>query len=382
MNHTLFALALLLLAGLGVFVFYHYPKSWRNNRLFLALVLFQHILGTLALGMILTVYRFLPWPWLKWIVSRVGTLYYVVIMMLTIFFGLRWVCSTLYCKIMRWRGLPIPLTGLRLLTDKRTHSIVFFLLSYLLAVTGFINIGILHQTSYDITIHKASAHPDLNVVLIADTHCGAGTWGSTYDRLAEHILAADPDLLLIAGDVFDETTSAEDVARFRGVIERVHPPYGIYFIYGNHDDYREDWAAETLRDMGVQVLEDEMAVVAGDIQLLGRLDPKNNRMDLQELLDRSAPDPDRPLLILTHRPTELRRMAELGCDLSLSGHTHGFNIPQFMAVGLASDMYYGLRAYGNMTAVVTSGVSAWGFHYKWPAKSEVVTLHLHFDGAA
>jgi hypothetical protein len=43
-------------------------------------------------------------------------------------------------------------------------------------------------------------------------------------------------------------------------------------------------------------------------------------------------------------------------------------------------MYYGIRRYDNMTAVVTSGVSAWGFHYKWPAVSEIVTIHVTFDG--
>ena len=38
-----------------------------------------------------------------------------------------------------------------------------------------------------------------------------------------------------------------------------------------------------------------------------------------------------------------------------------------------------IKKYGDMTAIVTSGVSAWGFHYKWPAKSEVVNIRLSFE---
>ena len=34
----------------------------------------------------------------------------------------------------------------------------------------------------------------------------------------------------------------------------------------------------------------------------------------------------------------------------------------------------------NGSAITTSGVSAWGYHYKWPAESEVVTIHVTFTG--
>ena len=61
----------------------------------------------------------------------------------------------------------------------------------------------------------------------------------------------------------------------------------------------------------------------------------------------------------------------------MSGHTHGFNIPMIAAVYWRADVISGIKSYGNMTAVVTSGVSGWGFHYKFPAKNEVVLIHLH-----
>ena len=66
----------------------------------------------------------------------------------------------------------------------------------------------------------------------------------------------------------------------------------------------------------------------------------------------------------------------------MAGHTHGFNIPQFLGAPLFGDMFSGIQQYGGMAAVTTSGVSAWGFHYKWPAVSEVVTIHVTFGGGA
>ncbi len=36
---------------------------------------------------------------------------------------------------------------------------------------------------------------------------------------------------------------------------------------------------------------------------------------------------------------------------------------------------------GDMTALTTSGVSAWGYHYKWPAQSEIAKVTLTFSPA-
>ena len=85
------------------------------------------------------------------------------------------------------------------------------------------------------------------------------------------------------------------------------------------------------------------------------------------------------VIVLQHRPIEYQKLADAGCDLVMSGHTHGFNIHQFAGNVTRFDMLQGIKKYGDMTAIVTSGVSAWGFHYKWPAKSEVVNIRLGFE---
>ena len=134
-------------------------------------------------------------------------------------------------------------------------------------------------------------------------------------------------------------------------------------------------------ETALTVLKDEMTVIGEDIQLIGRMDPVHTAKSVETLMRDCAPDPDKPILVLTHRPKDFAAMASSGCDLAMAGHTHGFNIPQFLGANMLGDMYYGSKAYDGMTAITTSGVSAWGYHYKWPAVSEVVTVHLTFTGA-
>lgn len=381
MHRGQFGLALLLLIGLTFFVYHSYPESWRRHRFFRVLLFCVHVLGAFSLTCIMTVYSQMPVEEAKRFVSVAGTLYYVVVVMLSILFFARFVLRSAVLFVARRTNHPPQGRLKRVIDDTQIHSLVFLLVSYALAVVGFFNIGIVHPNSYDIQVNKASTSEPLTISLIADTHVGAGGWKEALDQVPDLVNASDPDVLFIAGDVFDETTCEDDVKLFQTVIERVHPRLGTYFIYGNHDDFHDDWAARQLRAMGVKVLEDELLVLGDDIQVVGRLDPKDKCLDLDALFEKLAVDPEKPLLVLTHRPTEFARMAGKGVDLVMAGHTHGFNIPQFMATGLGSDMFQGLGTYGEMKAIVTSGVAAWGFHYKWPAQSEVVTIHLSFAGA-
>lgn len=379
MNRIAFAIALVALLGLTFFVYFNYPEKLRERRWFKVFLLIQHSLGTVAIGIIFTVYYLIPYDWVKWVVARVGTFYYEIVVMLAILFGIRLIICKTFQFFWHRAGRTISPFGEKMIADKAVHSIVFLVVCYSITAVGFFNINNLHRTDYTVQIPKASSMEQLDVTLIADIHAGAGTWRYTYNDLAELILETEPDVLLIAGDVFDETTSQRDVEYLREVISQVDPPLGSYFVYGNHDDYIEDWAAEQMRQMGVTVLEDEKVLLGDDIQLIGRLDSKDSPMELSQLPDALEVDFSKSVLVLQHRPKQYKQLAETGCDLVMSGHTHGLNIPQGVLVGLTHDMIAGQKEYGNMNAIVTSGVSAWGLHYKFPAISEVVSIHITFE---
>ena len=374
-----FFLAFLLFVILTFFVYFNYPASWRRNTMFNVVLIIWHSIGITSVGLVFTTFKKIPHEGIKFEIVRIGTYYYIMLMLTAIFFALRLTAKIVFYLFMKKNGRQMNRRQTRWMMDKRVHSIVFLVLAYAMCTAGFFGIDILHDTGYDVRIDKEAAEKELTVVLIADIHAGSGNWDFTYEELRTRIDRARPDVLLIAGDVFDETTSGRDVELVRGVLQKIRKPrYGMFFVYGNHDDATEDWAADQMRQMGVTVLEDEMTILGKDVQLVGRLDPKQKGAGVEALLETLDPDPDKPILLLTHRPKDFKKMSRCGVDLAVAGHTHGFNIPQFLGSNLLGDMYYGIRKYGGMTAITTSGISAWGFHYKFPAISEVVTIRLHF----
>ena len=260
------------------------------------------------------------------------------------------------------------------------YAILFTVLAFGICTVGYFRIDFLEETRYEVRVMKPSAEKELIICLLADIHAGAGNWSFLYDDVAELINRTDPDVILIGGDVFDETTTEKDVEYVSRMIRSIpKPEYGMYYVYGNHDNAVDKWAGRQMESMGVTVLEDEKVLLGSDIQLIGRKDSGSERLETDELAEKLQIDQTKPVIILTHRPREFRRMGELGFDLAMAGHTHGFNIPQFMGANLFEDMYYGRKEYGGMTAITTSGVSAWGFHYKFPAVSEIVSIHVTFE---
>ena len=365
--------------GMTVFVYKNYPLSWRENRMFRLVLLLWHLSGMISIALIFTTFHRIPSTGMKYSISRIGTFYYVMLLLLTLLFAVRLVIRSAVLWFMKRRAVRLTPEKQSILKDRRVHAMAFIAASYLITVQGYFNIDDLHTTTYRVSIPKQSALDSMTVVFLADIHAGSGNWEFTYRQLEEQINAAKPDVLLLGGDIFDETTSDQDVELVRELLEDIDPPkYGIYYVYGNHDDPGTGWAAEQMRSMGAEVLDDRMVLLGEDIQLIGHHDPTHSDLTGPELLSRLEIDDTKPVLVLTHRPKEFADLAEQGADLVLAGHTHGFNIPFFLGGPAFNDMYYGIRSYGNMTAITTSGVSAWGWHYKWPAISEIVRIELQF----
>lgn len=349
--------------------------------MFVALLVLWHIVGLTSVVMIFAAFKTIPYENIRYEISRIGTCYYIMTTIQAILFLIRAISRRAYLLVSKYRSTPLEKQEVRWVKDKSIHAVIITGLSFCVFVAGYFNIDILNKTRYEVEVPADSVNEELTICLIADIHAGSGTWEYTYDDLEEMIDSSNADVLLIAGDVFDETTSETDVDHVCELISTIDQPrYGIYMVYGNHDAALEDGMLERLSEAGVTVISDEMTVIAEDVQLIGCMDPVFNPVSFEDLWEICAPDQDNPVIVLTHRPSQFQQMSDLGCDLVMAGHTHGFNIPQFLGANLFGDMYSGIREYGSMTAVTTSGVSAWGYHYKWPAESEVVTIHVTFTG--
>jgi predicted MPP superfamily phosphohydrolase len=377
MNTLAFALAPVGYLFISWFVYRNYPRAWREDRTFRKVLFIWHAVGVVSVAAIFTWFRYIPYDNIRYELCRLGTFYYIPLTLMALLYLILLIYSQAYQFILRHTGRKISDRARAYYVDKKFFAVLFTCISFGLCVLGYFNIDFLRLQEYEVKIAARSAETELTICLVADVHAGAGTWEYLYDDMQEMIDACDADVLLLNGDIFDETTNERDVKDVLRVLKTIkRPRYGVFYVSGNHDGA---WGAEEMRRVGVTVLDGEMVTVGQDIQLIGVPDQRHSASDIERLYSQLQPDPDRPIVTAIHRPSHLSTLSALGSDLAVSGHSHGFNVFSFLGANMLGDMYCGIEKYGDMTAVTTSGVSAWGFHYKWPAQSEIVKIHLTFD---
>jgi len=115
-------------------------------------------------------------------------------------------------------------------------------------------------------------------------------------------------------------------------VRHLRAPLGVYGCNGNHEIYAraEDLAEKLYQQAGMKLLRRENAVIAykgAQLNLIG-VDYQRERMPSgrkMQMLDNLEPlvRRDIPNVLLSHNPNSFNRAAELGIELTLSGHTHG-----------------------------------------------------------
>lgn len=211
-----------------------------------------------------------------------------------------------------------------------------------------------------------------SAVLLSDLHLGAFTGKNLTRRLASKIRALSPDLILIAGDLFDDRfcdlRSKDEMLEGLKSLCSVAP---VYACFGNHDAFdpckeRDDF----LLSSGLRILEDETVSCFG-ILLTGRKsEAAEQRKTPEELFQDSG-----FRIVLDHSPSELDELWAAGAELVLSGHTHGGQtFPLTILYGLLGLPVYGHLEKSGRHAVITSGAGAYGFPFRLGVSNELVLL--------
>lgn len=266
------------------------------------------------------------------------------------------------------------------LTGKKILPVITLCFTFLLGITGYVNMGILRQKDITVEIDKDSVNDSITAVMISDTHLGTGLYADQLDELVDKINGMNPDVIFMVGDIIDEWTSETDKELMADEFSRLNSKYGTYFVFGNHELYTKDQKiSRYFERAGITVLRDEVSVIADDITVIGRMDYYENPAPLEETIKVNNVDTSKPVIVLAHEPLLLDEISESGADLSFSGHTHGEQFPLTRAfVALANDMVYGEKIFGSMTAYTSSGAGGWGMHYKFPSGSEIVKAEIVF----
>ena len=256
-------------------------------------------------------------------------------------------------------------------------------------------------TTYNIEIESESyADGQMKVVLIADLHMGYSIGYRQIEKMVDKINEREPDLVCIAGDIFDNHyESLDNPERIKNALQGIQSRYGVYACYGNHD-YEEkilagftfsqgedvyvgDKMKKLLEDADIQTLEDEAVLIHDQFYVVGRKDYSSKkksgiyRKTPEELIQNL--DKRKPILVIDHQPRELEELTRAGVDLDLCGLTHdGQMFPGNLLTDLMWENSYGYLKKGEMHNIVTSGVGIFGPYMRVGTKSEIVEINIDF----
>ena len=112
----------------------------------------------------------------------------------------------------------------------------------------------------------------IRIVQISDVHVGVLVRGERLAEILRRVRAESPDLLVATGDLVDG--QLDSMAEAAAQLREIRPRYGKFAVTGNHEFYAGlDDAVEFIRQSGFTLLRQEVATVAGAIDLAGVDDP-------------------------------------------------------------------------------------------------------------
>lgn len=229
----------------------------------------------------------------------------------------------------------------------------------------------------EVSVGKEFDGGDLRVVAISDVHLGYGTGIKSLERYVELINAQHPDLVLIVGDLVDNSIKPLIDKPFDKVLSGITAPLGVYMVPGNHEYISGiDKVSDSLKETPITLLRDSVVTLPNGVQIIGRDDRANrHRKSLEELLSRTAAD--RPAIVLDHQPYALAEANSLKVDMLLCGHTHhGQLFPFNLLVDCMYDQGHGYRKWSNSHIWVSSGLSLWGPPFRIGTNSDMAVIEL------
>ncbi|MCD2501076.1 metallophosphoesterase [Clostridium sp. NSJ-145] len=268
-------------------------------------------------------------------------------------------------------------------------GIVPIILTAIILAYGYWNMNDIVEKDYKIYTNKNIRDEGYRVAMISDLHYGTVMNREKLQAVCNDIEEAEPDIVVLCGDIVDEKTTVEQMKEATEILGDIKSKYGVFYIYGNHDDaryssipsYTKDELKNELLSNNIHVLVDERYEINDDFVIVGRDDEgfskEEGRKSSEDLI--ASIDKSKFILLLDHQPSELNLNSSLGYDLQLSGHTHK---GQIWPAGLISELFnfneleYGYKKIGDYEIIVSSGISGWNYPIRTGSKSEYLIIDI------
>jgi hypothetical protein len=173
----------------------------------------------------------------------------------------------------------------------------------------------------------------MKIVQLSDIHLSDYMPRAQVRRAVDMANDLGADLALVTGDFI--TGAGDPIADCIEEVQRLRAPLGVWGCNGNHEIYAraEDTAQYLFAQAGMRLLRQENAQLdfrGAQFNLIG-VDYQRERTTggrRVQVLQYVEPLVRRDILniLMSHNPNSFNRAAELGIELTLSGHTHGGQI--------------------------------------------------------
>lgn len=268
---------------------------------------------------------------------------------------------------------------------------------------GIFNARNIKVNEYSVTVNKScGSDKHLKAVLVADLHMGYAIGVDHITNMVEKINQQDADIVIIAGDIFDNSYDGmDDPEGIKAQLKSIKSKYGVYAVYGNHDidekilmGFTFDWGGKQLnskkmtnfmKECNIKLINDESVLINDEFYLVGRRDtdkPGTEDGTRAEISEHTKDlDKTKPIFVLSHEPDELQKTADAGADIDFSGHTHdGQLFPGNLTIGLFWENPCGMIKKDNMYSIVTSGVGVYGTFMRVGTDAEICSVDIDFAG--
>jgi len=209
------------------------------------------------------------------------------------------------------------------------------------------------RNAYNYQFHKhkislsklPSKFKGFKIVQLSDIHAGSFNQTRPIERVIDQINDLKPDLILFTGDLVNDL--AEEMEPYKALFGKLKAKHGVYSVLGNHDygDYAfgtqdtpeksANFAAflQVHQEMGWDLLRNENRRIQIDDQYIDLLGVENysahgrfaSNGDLAKA--HQGLDPNSCKILMSHDPSHWDVQINKDfkdIDLTLSGHTHGF----------------------------------------------------------
>ena len=284
-------------------------------------------------------------------------------------------------------------------TKKKKIIVLSVVAIFLLALIIWIVWGnkALELNTYNITGNDIPKEFDgFRIEQVSDLH--NAEMGKDNEKLVSMLAEADPDIIVITGDMIDSRNTKVDVAlAFAEQAVKIAP---CYYVTGNHEARVDEYSnlKDGMTELGVIVLEDaktEIVCSGESIVLVGVTDPSfetdylfgDDETVMQSKLKELINEEDVYVVLLSHRPELFDTYVENKVDLVFSGHAHGgqFRIPFIGGVvapnqGVFPKYDAGIFTEGNTNMVVSKGVGNSIIPFRVCNRPEVILIELTTQG--